>query len=383
MTSFGPQKPPAQGTFCTQANGSQGVINDRGQCVAQAPLFSPSTMNLYNPQNIENPLYDLNDGSYGFGASKYIMNVDGVDNTGDLPMGQYSGLDQSAMMMKSKQEVERAYQLYLGRGADSGGLDYYAQKVMEAALFKNPDGIKAVMDEIKNSPEGQAYASSQLRPEARTAEKSNQPPPQTPPISQEPPPPQEPPPTQEPPQETSTGRYTASDINGVFRQLLGRDAAEDGLNFWLNAVNTDYNLEDLIFNITNSDEYKSKQTNYLAEGSFLGKQCSGTTMITMTADGQGGAVQSEAPNSAECGYTAPLPDIPGLNLGANPYTSSPLAGIGSVTGYNYSPYAAQARQTQMQPQVQGQDQQNAERERVDYVKQIQGWLTNSLFKDII
>ena len=69
------------------------------------------------------------------------------------------------MMDKAQQEIERAYQLYLGRDSDSGGLDYYSQQLYRAALEAeksgNTSGIRSIMDEIKNSPEGQAYAASQ------------------------------------------------------------------------------------------------------------------------------------------------------------------------------------------------------------------------------
>lgn len=182
---------PVQGQFCTQPNGDQGVINDRGQCVAQAPLFAPSTMHLFNINNVPNPEYNLNASDYGYSALGYIGNVDGVDNSGGvMPEGSLSGWDQAAMMDKARQEVERAYQVYLGREADSGGLDYWSEKVQMAALQKNPNEIKAIMDAIKNSPEGQAYAAAQAATQAEPSQTTPDPNPVEPP----PPDPDEPPP---------------------------------------------------------------------------------------------------------------------------------------------------------------------------------------------
>lgn len=323
MTSFGPQAPPTpvQGTFCTQANGEQGVINDRGQCVSQAPLFAPSTVHLFNKNNVPNPNENIDSGRYGTEVIDYIMDVTGVDNSGVASVTPgYSGWEQSAIMDKSRQEVERAYQLYLGRGADSGGLDYYSEKLKEAAMRGNSSGIKAVMNEIKNSPEGQAYAASQAAPVT----------PVTPPV-----------------------------------------VCPEGQT------------------LNEAGECVSSGPTNLPEGTYLGKQCSGTTMITLTADGQGGSVQSAAPNSAECGYQAPPPPaapVPGVDLGTSTYTSPVNAGVGTVTGnaggsgvgavsgYTYSPYQMQQGQNMTQ---------GAAGQPVDYVKMLQGWLTNSLFQDII
>lgn len=326
MNSFGPQasSTPVQGTFCTQANGEQGVINDRGQCVSQAPLFAPSTMHLFNINNVANPEYNLNASDYGDSALGYIGNVDGVDNSGgNTPNGSLSGWDQAAMMDKARQEVERAYQLYLGREADSRGLDYWSEKVQTAALHKNPNEIQAVMNAIKNSPEGKAYAASQAAPVTPVT-------PVTPPV-----------------------------------------VCPEGQT------------------LNEAGECVSSGPTNLPEGTYLGKQCSGTTMITLTADGQGGSVQSAAPNSAECGYQAPAPAPAApapVDLGNYTYTSPVNAGVGTVTGnaggsgigavsgYTYSPYQMQQGQNMTQ---------GAAGQPVDYVKMLQGWLTNSLFQDII
>ena len=316
---------PVQGTFCTQPNGEQGVINDRGQCVSQAPP-TPSTMHLFNINNVDNPNEDIDSGRYGKNVIDYIMNVTGVDNSGGVKPG-YSGQEQSAIMDKAQQEVERAYQLYLGRDSDSGGLDYYSQKVMEAAMRKNPAGIKTIMDEIKNSPEGQAYAASQAAPVTPATPVT----PVTPPV-----------------------------------------VCPEGQT------------------LNEAGECVSSGPTNLAAGTFLGKQCTGTTMITLTADGQGGSVASAAPNSAECGYQAPPPPaapVPGVDLGTSTYTTPASAGVGTVTGnaggiggigavsgYTYSPQQMQQGQNMTR---------GAADQPVDYVKMLQGWLTNSLFQDII
>jgi len=304
-------------------------------------------MDLYNINNVPNPEYNLNSSWYGEDAANYITNVNGVDPNGGLTPG-YSGQEQSAIMDKARQEVERAYQLYLGRDSDTGGLDYYSEKVMEAAMRKNPDGIKAIMDEIKNSPEGQAYAASQS---SATTES------------------------------TETGLNPTSYCDGTTFVLDYGDGTIDYLENNINCGGTG--------STTTVDTTVDTTVNNLPVGTFLGKQCSGTTMITMYADGEGGSTQTEAANSAECGYTAPPPPpapVPGVNLGTSTYTSPGSAGvgtvtgytggtggtgntegtgIGSVTGYDYTPYQASRNQ------------------RVDYVKMLQGWLTNSLFQDII
>jgi hypothetical protein len=355
MTSFG----QPQGTFCTQANGEQGVINDRGQCVSQAPIFAPNTMGLFNTNNVPNPNENIDSGRYGTEVIDYIMDVTGVDNSGGVKPG-YSGWEQSAIMDKSRQEVERAYQLYLGRGADSGGLDYYSERLKEAAMRGNSSDINAIMNEIKNSPEGQAYAASQssAATESTSTTTSNE-------------------------GLTSSGQCDGNDFvitysDGTVDRLPNYSYCLNGEQL---ANPVDHSASSATNNTTNNTP-----TN-LAAGTYLGRQCSGTTMITLTADGQGGSVQSAAPNSVECGYQAPPPapdPVPGVSLGTSTYTSpgssgigtvtGNAGGIGAVTGYNYSPLQMQQGQTMARGDA-GQP--------VDYVKMLQGWLTNSLFQDII
>lgn len=326
---------PVQGTFCTQPNGQQGVINDRGQCVSQVPAVSPNNMGMFNIDNIPNPQLDFNSGYYGQDAVDYITNVTGVDNSGGVKPG-YSGQEQSAIMDKAQQEVERAYQLYLGRASDSGGLDYYSQKVMEAAMRKNPAGIKAIMDEIKNSPEGQAYAASQS---------------------------------------SATTGSTGSELNvtsfcdGTTFVIDYGNGTIDRLENNINCGGTGSTGGDT----TGGDTTGGDTTvDNLAEGSYLGKQCSGTTMIMLYADGEGGSTQQQTPNSTECGYVEPPPPPPeyaGIDLGTSSYTSPDYSQVGTVTGMNYSPFQAGVAAPAGQS--------------VDNVKMLRGWLTNSLFKDII
>ncbi len=323
---------PVQGTFCTQPNGQQGVINDRGQCVGQAPLFAPSTMGMFNIDNIPNPQLNLNSGQYGQDAVDYITNVTGVDNSGGVgPDGSLSGWDQAAIMDKAQQEVERAYQLYLGRASDSGGLDYYSQKVMEAALRKNPAGIKAIMDEIKNSPEGQAYAASQS---SATTES------------------------------TGSEPDVTSYCDGTTFVIDFGNGTIDRLENNINCGGTGSTVDDTTGDDTTGDDTTAGN---LAEGSYLGKQCSGTTMIMFYADGEGGSTQQQTPNSTECGYVEPPPPPP--EYAANSYTSPDYSQVGTVTGMNYSPFQAGVAAPAGQS--------------VDNVKMLRGWLTNSLFKDII
>ena len=360
MTSFG----PPQGTFCTQANGEQGVINDRGQCVSQAPIFAPNTTGLFNTNNVPNPNENIDSGRYGTEVIDYIMDVTGVDNSGGVKPG-HSGWEQSAIMDKSRQEVERAYQLYLGRGADSGGLDYYSERLKEAAMRGNSSGISDIMNEIKNSPEGQAYAASQS---------SVAPEPTSTPTAGE--------------ALTSSGQCEGNDFvitysNGTVERLPNYGYCQNGQQL---DIPVDHSASTATSDTTSDTSTNNTPTN-LAAGTYLGRQCSGTTMITLTADGQGGSVQSAAPNSVECGYQAPAPapatPAP-VDLGDYTYTSpvssgigtvtGNAGGIGAVTGYNYSPLQIQQGQAMARGDA-GQP--------VDYVKMLQGWLTNSLFQDII
>jgi hypothetical protein len=69
--------------------------------------------------------------------------------------------------------------------------------------------------------------------------------------------------------------YTAADVNALYNQYLNRDAEEAGLNYWLNSLNTGTSLEDVIYNIIQSDEYKSLQGQ------------AGTTNSTEPADSTG------------------------------------------------------------------------------------------------
>lgn len=337
---------PVTGTFCTQPNGQQGVINDRGQCVAQAPLFAPSTMHLFNINNVPNPNINLNASDYGHSAVDYITNVSGVDNSGGvMPNGSYSGWDQAAIMDKAKQEVERAYQLYLGRDSDSGGLSYYSQKVMEAAMHKNPAAIKAIMEEIKNSPEGQAYAASQAGP-STTGEDSGQ---------------------------DSTGVETSTNstsdtthyCDGNNLVLIYSNGTVDGIENYAYCLNGEE--QDLPVDHNNPE---GASNNDLPAGTLLGKQCSGTTMTMFYSDGQGGSTSESVPESAECGYEPPYT---GVDLGPSTYSSPASAGVGTITGYNYNENIERQRSANSQKSE----------DKTDHVKMLRGWLTNSLFKDII
>ena len=329
---------PVQGTFCTQPNGQQGVINDRGQCVSQAPAVSPNTMGMFNINNIPNPQLDLNSGYYGQGAVDYITNVTGVDNSEGVKSG-YSGQEQSAMMDKAQQEIERAYQLYLGRDSDSGGLDYYSQQLFNAALFaeKSGDtsGIRSILDEIKNSPEGQAYAASQ----SSAATES-----------------------------TGSELDVTSFCDGTTFVIDFGNGTIDRLENNINCGGTGSTVDDTTTDDTTVDD---TTVDNLAEGSYLGKQCSGTTMIMLYADGEGGSTQQQTPNSTECGYVDPPaePEYSEADQITNSYTSPDYSQVGTVTGMNYSPFQAGVAAPAGQS--------------VDNVKMLRGWLTNSLFKDII
>ena len=54
---------------------------------------------------------------------------------------------------------------------------------------------------------------------------------------------------------------TEQDINGLYLNLLGRDAKQSGLDYWMGDVERGATLDDIEFNIKQSEEYKNLNAN--------------------------------------------------------------------------------------------------------------------------
>jgi hypothetical protein len=118
--------------------------------------------------------------------------------------------------------VNAAYQTYLGRAADSAGLNYWASAINNGV---NP---QTVLDNIQASQEGTTYAANKIKP-LNTALDSYK-----------------------------TNEYTQDTKNLVaatFKTYLGREPEEAGLNFWTNEVMSGRTApQDLINSIKQSQE---------------------------------------------------------------------------------------------------------------------------------
>jgi hypothetical protein len=95
---------------------------------------------------------------------KAIMNVEGlVPGPRKYGSGSISGIERSYQKKRARQHVSDIFRQYLGRGAESSAIDYYAPMVLQAASLGGNRGRQAyfnIIDEIKNSEEGQLFAQS-------------------------------------------------------------------------------------------------------------------------------------------------------------------------------------------------------------------------------
>ena len=95
---------------------------------------------------------------------KAIMNVEGLEpGPRKYGSGSISGIERSYQRKRARQHVSDIFRQYLGRGAESSAIDYYAPMVLQAASLGGNRGRQAyfnIIDEIKNSEEGQLFAQS-------------------------------------------------------------------------------------------------------------------------------------------------------------------------------------------------------------------------------
>jgi hypothetical protein len=95
---------------------------------------------------------------------KAIMNVEGlVPGPRKYGSGYISGIEREYQKKRARQHVSDIFRQYLGRGAESSAIDYYAPMVLQAASLGGNRGSQAyfnIIDEIKNSEEGQLFAQS-------------------------------------------------------------------------------------------------------------------------------------------------------------------------------------------------------------------------------
>jgi len=158
----------------------------------------------------------------------------------------------------------------------------------------------------------------------------------------------------------STPQYTAADVNALYNQYLNRDAEEAGLNYWLNSLNTGTSMEDVVYNIMQSDEYKSLQ----------GQAGPGTTEEEQDSTGLPPVVDN---GSSENVLTAAGLANALSMLIPQPEPTPPFV-VGSSSGSSFSPAPIQGLSFSGQ-ELAPIDSSN----QIDYVKQMRA----GLFKDLV
>jgi hypothetical protein len=162
------------------------------------------------------------------------------------------------------------------------------------------------------------------------------------------------------PNTASTPQYTAADVNALYNQYLNRDAEEAGLNYWLNSLNTGTSMEDVVYNIMQSDEYKSLQ----------GQAGPGTTEEEQDSTGLPPVVDN---GSSENVLTAAGLANALSMLIPQPEPTPPFV-VGSSSGSSFSPAPIQGLSFSGQ-ELAPIDSSN----QIDYVKQMRA----GLFKDLV
>ena len=138
---------------------------------------------------------------------------------------------------------------------------------------------------------------------------------------------------------SSAPQYTAADVNALYNQYLNRDADEAGLNYWLNSLNSGASMQDVIYNIIQSDEYKTLQGN-------------GSDENVLTAAGLANALSMLIPQSGP-----PPPSVVGPSSGGS-FNTAPVQRLSFS-----NPELAPIRSSN----------------QIDYVKQMRA----GLFKDLV
>ena len=158
----------------------------------------------------------------------------------------------------------------------------------------------------------------------------------------------------------STPQYTAADVNALYNQYLNRDAEEAGLNYWLNSLNTGTSMEDVVYNIMQSDEYKSLQGQ------------AGTTNSTEPPDSTGVADNESSGNVLTAAGLASALSM--LIPEPTPSPPPPPSVVGPSSGGTFSPAPIQTL-NYSSPSLAPIGSSN----QIDYVKQMRA----GLFKDLV
>ena len=185
------------------------------------------------------------------------------------------------------------------------------------------------------------------------------------------------------PNTASTPQYTAADVNALYNQYLNRDAEEAGLNYWLNSLNTGTSMEDVVYNIMQSNEYKSLQ----------GQAGPGTTEEEQDSTGLPPVVDNGSSGNVITNINtddAVVPPVVDNESSGNVLTAAGLASalsmlmpqpeptppfvVGSSSGSSFSPAPIQGLSFSGQ-ELAPIDSSN----QIDYVKQMRA----GLFKDLV
>ena len=104
--------------------------------------------------------------------SSAIMNVAGVDpGPRKYDFDFLSGQERAYQRKRARQHTADIFGQYLGRGAEHSAMDYYSDKILEAFDLGGQRGRQRyfdIVDEIRNSEEGQLFAGSGRNPLAPT-----------------------------------------------------------------------------------------------------------------------------------------------------------------------------------------------------------------------
>ena len=101
-----------------------------------------------------------------------ITNVEGVDpGPRKYDFDYFSGQERSYQRQRAREHTNQMFRHYLGRGIDNAASDYYAPRVLQAFDMGGERGRQAyfdIVEEIRNSEEGQLFAQSGRNPLALT-----------------------------------------------------------------------------------------------------------------------------------------------------------------------------------------------------------------------
>ena len=162
-------------------------------------------------------------GNYAPSAVEYPTTSDPVDDDPNTTDGGDNNIGTPTPTF-TEADVNALYQKYLGRDAQQAGMDYWLN------WLNAGNSLEDLEYNILNSPEYLALQGGGSEPEGGSTTTPE-----------------------------ATPQYTEADVNALYQQYLGRDAQQAGLDYWLNSLNTGTSMEDVIYNIMQSPEYKALQ----------------------------------------------------------------------------------------------------------------------------